>query len=354
MKKSDSKIRDSKFELLRIFAMCCIVVSHYAWHGGCYQNGNITNQIIGGMMSIGGRLGVNLFVMISAYFIGNIDEGCEKIRIKELVKIIIQVTVYTIVFFIISICVDGVKIGFWSLFRTFFALFYEYWFVPVYIAMILFSPYLNIMLKNLTKKMMQNLLILLMVFCSVIPTIMVDSLQIAGNLGTFIMLYVFVVYWKTYMMRHKNRRIWIVFMVISYVFIVGSEYFFIKYYPVRKAYFLVECYRIPMVILSISIFVCVVTLCKSFYSYWINLIASSMFGVYLFHGNNWFNTKLWRLFGCERYYTSHKMLFHAIFVVFVIMAVGIVVDKLYNIIIKFIIMKVFPLKCKILKNHIDR
>ena len=63
--------RDSRFELCRIIAMAVIVLAHYSWHGGVYFNGNIPNQIIGSFLAVGGKLGVDLFIIISAWFMSD-------------------------------------------------------------------------------------------------------------------------------------------------------------------------------------------------------------------------------------------------------------------------------------------
>ena len=63
-------IRDSKFEILRIIAMLLIVAHHFVVHG--FELENIEtfsyNKIVVEILSLGGKLGVNLFVLISAYF----------------------------------------------------------------------------------------------------------------------------------------------------------------------------------------------------------------------------------------------------------------------------------------------
>lgn len=65
----DKKTRKTKYEVLRIIAMFMIVLAHYAYHGGVMFEGNMLNQVVGSVLAIGGKLGVNLFVIIGSYFL---------------------------------------------------------------------------------------------------------------------------------------------------------------------------------------------------------------------------------------------------------------------------------------------
>ena len=94
IKKIDN--RESNFELLRIISMILIVLHHYALHGGLFQPNNL-NEKVGLFILLGGKIGVNVFVIISGYFLVN-----SKFRIKKLLQLIGQVYFYAI-FIIISL-----------------------------------------------------------------------------------------------------------------------------------------------------------------------------------------------------------------------------------------------------------
>ena len=72
MEKTQVKAkRQSNFELLRIISMILIIAHHYAIHGGF----ELSKQAFSAqlfflqVLSYGGKLGVNLFVLISGYFL---------------------------------------------------------------------------------------------------------------------------------------------------------------------------------------------------------------------------------------------------------------------------------------------
>lgn len=84
--------RKLNFEALRILSMLLIVVFHYSdWGKVMYIEGNTVNRLIGDFINIGGRLGVNLFVLITGYFLVN-----SKFKVKKLIKLIFEVWCYSV------------------------------------------------------------------------------------------------------------------------------------------------------------------------------------------------------------------------------------------------------------------
>lgn len=79
--KNSLKIRNSNLELLRIVSMILIIMHHYAVHGGFdLLNTELDlNRIWIQILSIGGKIGVNCFVLITGYFMINS-------KFKEVVK----------------------------------------------------------------------------------------------------------------------------------------------------------------------------------------------------------------------------------------------------------------------------
>ena len=65
--------RNSSFELLRIISMFAIVLHHYAYHGTFnwhqYSIANLPTLRINMIILLFGKLGVDLFVILGAYFL---------------------------------------------------------------------------------------------------------------------------------------------------------------------------------------------------------------------------------------------------------------------------------------------
>lgn len=149
--------RKMNFELLRIVSMILIIVFHYSdWGKLIYIEDYTINRLIGDFINIGGRLGVNLFVLISGYFL--IDS---KFKTKKLLKLIFEVWCYSVG--IAAICFVF-KIGDLSkatLMKSLLPISYNmYWFATTYVAMYLLSPFINKVIEHITKVQHQTILIL--------------------------------------------------------------------------------------------------------------------------------------------------------------------------------------------------
>ncbi len=61
-------MRSSNIELLRIASMFMIILFHFSVHGAWPESGPLASDVAVEMLSFGGKLGVNCFVLITGYF----------------------------------------------------------------------------------------------------------------------------------------------------------------------------------------------------------------------------------------------------------------------------------------------
>ena len=103
------KSRQSNFELLRIVAMLMIVLNHFAHHGGFeFDSTHITiPQLWWNALNTGGNLGVDLFVLISGYFLIKDSNVSLKDNMQKLLKFWGQVFFFSIILYIASLCIYG-------------------------------------------------------------------------------------------------------------------------------------------------------------------------------------------------------------------------------------------------------
>lgn len=324
-RNKENEKRDSRFELLRIFSMVMIVLAHYSWHGGGYTQGNDLNKMIMSFFAIGGKLGVDLFVIISAWFLsGRITN--EKKSFENLARISLKVTIYSLGACIICMSLKRE----WSviqLIKSGLGLFYDYWFVIIYLFMLLLSPYINRMIDHLEQKEHKKLICILLIGLCLVPTIFIGANEISSELAGFLTIYIMVSYRKKYNVALVKKPYLIA--AASLAIIMIFEMLCDKFFVAQKGVLIYHSYSILIVVLSFSIFE-VVLRKRTFISSSINWIASSMFGVYLFHENQYIRGFLWRGLQCSDYYDSEWMIIHAIVCLFAIMAIGILIDKLYE------------------------
>lgn len=151
--------RESKFELLRIVAMIFIIIHHYAIHGGILMaETNEINKYVAIFIYSFGQVAVNIFILISGYFLIN-----SKFSIKKFLKTILQVLFYTLAIFILYLIFKGAPD--WYTIKTciFPIMSGTYWFITTYIMLYCLSPYINRLIENMNQKEHKNLIILLVI-----------------------------------------------------------------------------------------------------------------------------------------------------------------------------------------------
>ena len=92
---TDRHPRQSNFELLRIVAMLMIVFHHFAFHGELsYEGAGLSAPHLWyNLIIMDGKTGVNIFVLISGYFLVNDKE----LSLKRLLKLWGEVSFYAVV-----------------------------------------------------------------------------------------------------------------------------------------------------------------------------------------------------------------------------------------------------------------
>lgn len=317
------KERQSNFELLRIISMILIICHHYSVHGGFNLSAPMSaNLLLIQILSVGGKIGVNCFVMISSYFMIN----SKKMRYKGVFKLVCQVVFISVLLYIMFVLTGKTNFSVMSAIRNFFALTFDrWWFASTYLVFMILIPFVNIFLRNVNKNMHLKLIVLLFFIWCIIPTFTSSNFQ-CNNLLWFMYLHIVVGYIKKYRVGffYDNKKI-IILLFVSVLLLIGPVVLFdilgTKYHIFSKysLYFVGLC-KLPVFLVSISLF-CVFMNMKPFVNKIINFVASLMFSVYLIHDNNFVRPFLWRqLFKNASYQHSPYLVLHAakcILIVFV-------------------------------------
>ncbi len=161
-------VRQSNFEWLRIVAILMILCFHYALKGGWSFETGTMERFVQKLFLILGELGVNLFMLITGYFMIN-----GKRRWSQVVLIILQSVFYT---FIISLIRSGMGdyslISFERLLRILFPeVFDTYWYVTVYLLIYIFSPYINIALHSMKQSQFKEMLGIALLLWCIVPSV---------------------------------------------------------------------------------------------------------------------------------------------------------------------------------------
>ena len=224
------KERNSSFELLRIISMFLIVMHHYSMHGGFdFMIPFSMKLYFVQCLDMGGKLGVNLFVLISGYFLCKSD-----FKWKRIIKLEVEVIFYSILIGVIFHFLMPERESIKDLIKELTPLRTgSYWFYNTYFVMVLFAPFINKFLISLEKTDLKKFLFLMSVLWVLIPVLpKVGALQMS-NLGWFIFLYLCSAYIRFYAedFSFKNKT-FLLFGIGIYILVHSCP---INYQPLFKS-----------------------------------------------------------------------------------------------------------------------
>ena len=329
---SNKPIRNSSIELLRTIAMLMITFHHFSVHGGfLFSETDISlTKFWVNFISMGGKIGVDLFVLISGYFL--ILEKENFFNIKKILKLWGQIAFYSITITLIFSVFRNEPIGVKSFIKTLFPIsFSGWWFASTYFVLYLIHPFLNRLLLGFDKATFQKYLVLLITCWCIIPTFTTLSYQ--GNaLIWFVCLYSVSAYIRLFDLNPKLKRkhflvLWIVFSALTYLSSVVFCFLGTKWsvFSSHATYFFGQD-KLSVLLISLCLFM-VFEKTELPYNKWINLIASATFGVYLIHDSNLVRPFLWiELFKNASYQNTPLLIPYSIFVVVLVYAVCTIID----------------------------
>lgn len=210
-----NKQRSSNFELLRIVCMIMIICGHIIMvHRGNEVFGDSSwyiRQIVRPFCMVA----VNIFVLISGFF------GI-KLNTKKLCRLNWMVTFYCVVFLFLSLVLGIHQL---SIMKDWMQLVpvvtKQYWFITVYFALCLVSPFLNKLVEVLDKEMYKILLLTCFALFVVLPTFAVIlnfktiTLDSGYGLINFMFLYLLGRYIQLHYTPTWNKYIYLLAYICS-------------------------------------------------------------------------------------------------------------------------------------------
>lgn len=315
------KQRNSTVELLRIIAMLCIIVSHYTVHGVLDVNTlqGVNKYIL--QNTVLGNLGVDIFVMISGYF--GVHAAFSK---KKVVKLWSQVWTYSIILYVFALCM-GTAFSSWGVIQAACpVIFREYWFFTAYMVLFLFTPYINKLLHNITKRDTEKLIVMMIVMWSIIPLIPYGNVY-GAELAQFLMFYCIGAYIRLYPeSKINNKKLAVIGLFVCAAVLWGGSCVILTYFPQKGNAYLFA--RTSLVIIGIAAFLLIILInMKPTYNVLVNRVAGAMFGVYLIHDNPYVREFLWkRVFVVEDFIHSRYLIVHMMISVVAVWVICTIID----------------------------
>lgn len=329
--------RDSNFELLRIVSMVFIILHHLIYYDGYKVSQIFTfNDFILTFFESGGKLGVILFIMITGYY----SIKSKDTKVSKLISLELQVLFYSIGIFILFMVFSNRGFILEEIPKIFLPnISKSYWFFSSYFILSLFIPFLNKLVSILNKDEFRKLLIIGFIFLILIPSIVIYNRPITEGIYLF---YYYLVggYIRLYCDDVKGGIKYLVGFITSYLAIVLITMFIgrLSYSNEVLLGYISAFSKLGSILVFMS------SICLFFFfkglrlgnNKIINVIASTTFGVYLFHEHIFMRELLWdNIFSLDKLLSSNSILINGIGITVVVYMVGLIIDLLRQVIFKY-------------------
>jgi len=357
------KVRQSSIELLRIIAILLIICHHFSIHSNFNfdedeekNKQNFLNHLWIQFLSLGGKISVNIYVLISGYFLSN----SSKVEISKFLKLEFQLIFYAMLDYATGIFVNYTTFNFREFIHYFFPVTYDnWWFATNYVVLYLLFPFINGSIHELDRKTYRNCLIVMTMIWCVLPSIFLVSGYGYNFLIWFIYIYIFAGYIRKYKIgENTSSIIWIISGILCYFFItifaIACDYIGMFYEPLKENIgSLFDMNRIPIFIASILIFIGFTRM--NFSSRFINLISSATFGVYLIHDAFYPRYVIWtEIVNATQYTYSNKLIPYSIISILSVFVICVIIEIIRIFTIEKLYMKLIKYLSKKLENLIER
>ncbi len=294
-------------------------------------------------------VGVNVFVMISGYFL------CESgFKIKKLFKLWFVVAFYSIGICVLCKLTRIADVGASDIFKSFLPISYnQYWFMTDYFLMFLSIPVLNKLILTFNEKQHRIFVICITAVLSVWDDItpLVDTTDLNGGFSFvwFIALYFIASYLRKYINLEKCKCAWIIFFGIGVLLLIVhsgidlliqikptlSKYIYPNYFEKYNSF--------PILLMSLSLFQAFRRInisCRAANKL-ISYVAPLTIGVYLIHDNRLLRSVIWsRVFKTEEFTSDSMLIIRIVLIILIIFFICVFAEYLRTVI--------FDLICKII------
>lgn len=302
--RSNEKGRQMGVELLRIGAMLMIVAHHFAYHGVFNFEYLTAGSVFVDVLKLGGKLGTNIFVLITGYY-----SVSSSFSYKKIVRMLLQVTFYSVLTYFLAVLFSVREFSLELLIESLLPLvFYRsaYWFFTLYIVLYCLTPILNAAVNNIGKKQLGAIICLLLGIWCILPNtvgLFTDTAEYDySRLGFFLLLYLIGGYFRLYSFplyqKKKLCRAFLVLSCLAFAFcrIMCSEVMMKAENPQLIRWLKMLCdYQqnsiFPVIVAVLMLIFFQTIQLKPYRAFF--AVSKATFGVYLLHDSPWISKYLW-------------------------------------------------------------
>lgn len=317
--------RDSRFEVLRIWAMTAILICHFTafipW--GLEQEPGWRSSFFITIDQFFGQTGVCIFFILSGFFLIKKDFRWERVA-----KTITQTFLYSLALLLLSFVLHSISPGLmgepmqWSrmeiaqrIYKGIMPVFNnQYWFITAYVIRLLFSPFVNSLFTRCSHRQIIFLMTLLASF-SLLPFISFCGLKYNGLFWTpatyAVLCYMFggylKIYWQAEQKTAKKKNQILRTAIFG---CAGFAILFIAIFAMQKQVLIARFFSwaprsifgtFPLITIMFTVLIFKSILSSKARQHTnrhdtlVNFFASTVFGVYLIHQNQSIGQLTWIL-----------------------------------------------------------
>ena len=330
------KKRKTNVELFRIFLMMMIIAHHYVVNSGItdlWNSQHITfNLLFLELIGWGGKCGINCFILITGFFMCK-----QKFSWMKFIKLALEIEFYSVVIYLLFVISDYTPFSIKDFSKSILIipLVIGKSFVGGYIVLYLLIPFINATIAGINKKMMKQLIIILLCVYSIIPTLLYTHLY--EYIGWYITVYLIGAYLRLYSPSWMSNTKKVNIFLLTNFLLVGISILIMNYIDARKGntlpwdiyYFVNDSNKILAISTAVCLFVFFNHI-KIGYIPFINKIALTTFGVFLIHAHSdTMRTLLWKdWLNVPSYYNNSMLWLHAITSVLIVYTICAAIDYL--------------------------
>lgn len=339
--------RNSNLELYRIIFMFLIVVHHYFVNSGLVTLAETdfnAKSVFLHFWGMWGHVGTNCFVLITGYYMCT-----SSITLKKYLKLFLEVETYNLILYFFFLVIGK---EYFSLSHFIYIVMpvhrIETGFVECFLVFYLLIPFINILIRNLNRRLHAILILICIFIFSVfakIPGFHVNS----NYVEWFSVIYLIGSYIRKYPYKEEKTSFWLWNFILS-VLVAWCSIIFFLYLRSRggnyPGYTLLMAAQAPF---ALIISVCAFMLFKGLnikQSRFINIVGGCTFGVLIIHANSEIMCEwLWHdVFRNTDFYSTSLIYLHAIIVPIIVFVVCSLIEYIRSRTIENVLIKLFHTK----------
>jgi len=317
--------------------MALIVLNHYISRGGIVESYTVFNfnNNIAHLFRSTGYPALVAFVLISGYFMA----GSGRFRTKRIVSLLVQVVAFTLICLVTGVFLLNIKVDSGMIVRSIFPYLYgydAYWFVGPYLVMCLLAPFMDILMEKFNPGQHKLFLLLSIIIVFIIPTNKNFTMTTERNgIMTFLVIYAIAGYIKKYQLEKTmgSKKLFLIMtgtMALSYLTYPAGHFSGVELYNLT----VLDMNNTFALVIGVSFFMLFLKIQVNTNRF-INYIAGTTFGIYLFHDNFLLRDWIWGYYvNRQAYYDSNLFLAHCFAVVSALFILGIIFDIITGYLLK--------------------